>query len=95
MATLADADTWEEIWIFAKEHEKFLKEYIELPNEIPSHDTIQRVMGMIDPECLEKIQNKWHDLRETEEMQKIQKVISIDGKTMRGNASKVKGVTIS
>lgn len=90
MATLADADTWEEIWIFAKEHEEFLKEYIELPNGIPSHDTIQRVMGMIDPECLEKIQNKWHDLCETEEMQKIQKVISIDGKTMRGNAGKGK-----
>ena len=37
MATLANADTWEEIWIFAKEHEEFLKEYIELPNGIPSH----------------------------------------------------------
>ena len=59
MATLANADTWEEIWIFAKEHEEFLKEYIELPNGIPSHDTIQRVMGMIDPKCLEQIQNKW------------------------------------
>lgn len=90
MATLANADTWEEIWIFAKEHEEFLKEYIELPNGIPSHDTIQRVMGMIDPKCLEQIQNKWHDLCETEEMQKIQKVISIDGKTMRGNAGKGK-----
>ena len=90
MATLANADTWEEIWIFAKEHEEFLKEYIELPNGIPSHDTIQRVMGMIDPKCLEQIQNKWHNLCETEEMQKIQKVISIDGKTMRGNAGKGK-----
>ena len=88
MATLANADTWKEIEIFAKEHEEFLKEYIELPNGIPSHDTIQRVMGMIEPKYLEQIQNKWHEILETEETQKVQKVISVDGKTMRGNAGK-------
>ena len=73
MGTLANADTWEEIGIFAREHEEFLKEYIELANGIPSHDTIQRVMGMIEPEYLEQVQNKWHEMLETEEMQKIQK----------------------
>lgn len=90
MATLANADTWEEIGIFAKEHEEFLKEYIELPNGIPSHDTIQRVMKMIEPKYFEQIQNKWNEMFETEEMQKIQKVISVDGKTMRENAGKGK-----
>ena len=90
MGTLANADTWEEIGIFAREHEEFLKEYIELANGIPSHDTIQRVMGMIEPEYLEQVQNKWHEMLETEEMQKIQKVISVDGKTMKGNAGKGK-----
>ena len=49
---------------------------------------MQRVMGMIEPEYLEKIQNQWHEMCETDEMQKIQKVICIDGKTMRGNAGK-------
>lgn len=90
MGTLANANTWEEIEIFAQAHEEFLKQYIELENGIPSHDTMQRVMGMIEPEYLEKVQNKWHELCETEEMQKIKKVICIDGKTMRGNGGKGK-----
>lgn len=88
MGTLANANTWEEIEIFAETHEEFLKQYITLENGIPSHDTMQRVMGMVEPEYLEKIQNQWHELCETEEMQKIQKVICIDGKTMRGNVGK-------
>ena len=44
-AKLANADDWEEIEIFAKTNEEFLKQYIALENGIPSHDTIQRVMG--------------------------------------------------
>ena len=88
MGTLANANTWEEIEIFAEAHEEFLKQYIQLENGIPSHDTMQRVMGMIEPEYLEKIQNQWHEMCETDEMQKIQKVICIDGRTMRGNAGK-------
>ena len=90
MGTLANANTWEEIELFAKEHEEFLKQYIELENGIPSHDTMQRVMGMIGTEYLEKVQNKWHERCETEEMEKIKKIISIDGKTMKGNAGKGK-----
>ena len=44
-AKLANADDWEEIEIFAKTNEEFLKQYIALENGIPSHDIIQRVMG--------------------------------------------------
>ena len=40
IANLANANEWEEIEIFAKEHELFLRRYLELPNGIPSHDTI-------------------------------------------------------
>ena len=29
--------------MFGKEHEDFLQNYLELPNGIPSHDTLQRV----------------------------------------------------
>ena len=49
-ATLANADTWEQIADFAQWNEEYLRQYIELKNGIPSHDTIQRVMGMIRPE---------------------------------------------
>ena len=46
-AMLGNADEWVEIEIFGKEHEKFLRRYLELPNGIPSHDTIQRVFMMV------------------------------------------------
>ena len=46
-AMLANADEWVEIEIFGIEHEAFLRRYLELPNGIPSHDTIQRVFAMV------------------------------------------------
>ena len=49
-ATLANANEWIEIYYyFAQEHEKFLRKHLELPNGIPSHDTIQRVFAMVSP----------------------------------------------
>ncbi|GHV43128.1 hypothetical protein FACS189490_13110 [Clostridia bacterium] len=43
-ANLANATDWTEIHLFAAEHEDFLRKYLELPNGIPSHDTIQRFL---------------------------------------------------
>lgn len=40
-ATLANADDWAEIALFAQVYEEYLKKYIELKNGPPSHDTIQ------------------------------------------------------
>ena len=86
-AKLANADDWEEIEYCAEYNEDFLKQYIGLENGVPSHDTIERVMGMIDPEYMQKIYEKWNELVNSNEGEKLQKIISIDGKTMRGNAT--------
>ena len=51
-AVLAKCDEWIEIESFAKKKEKWLKQYLELPNGIPSHDTIQRVISIFDPSTL-------------------------------------------
>ena len=51
-AMLANADDWMEMEVFGKEHEKFLRNYLELPNGIPSHDTIHRVFAMVPSEFL-------------------------------------------
>lgn len=48
-ATLANADDWVEISMFAEHRETLLRDYLELPNGIPSHDTIQRAMAMVTP----------------------------------------------
>jgi hypothetical protein len=41
-AMIANANEPEEIEIFSKCHESFLREYFVLANGIPSHDTIER-----------------------------------------------------
>ena len=57
-ATLANADTWGQIEDFALWNDEYLRQYIELKNGILSHDTIQRVIGMIRPENLQQLQRK-------------------------------------
>ena len=47
-ATLANADDWVEIEMFARFHQEYLRKYIKLENGIPSHDTIMRVMSTGD-----------------------------------------------
>ena len=84
-ATLANADGWEEIEDFAKGQEAYLRKYLELKNGIPSHDTIQRAMGMIRTEQLQQLQLKWQELLNSNEGELIKKIICIDGKTMRSN----------
>ena len=61
-ATLANADAWEQIADFALWNEDYLRQYIELKNGVPSHDTIQRVTGMIRSENLQQLQLKWQEL---------------------------------
>ena len=87
-ATLANADTWEQIADFALWNEDYLRQYIELKNGIPSHDTIQRVMGMIRPQNLQQLQMKWQELLNSNEGEKLKKIICVDGKTMRSNKRK-------
>ena len=56
-AMLANANDWVAIEIFGEEHREFLRRYLELPNGIPSHDTIQRVFAMVSPEFLQKFKS--------------------------------------
>jgi predicted transposase YbfD/YdcC len=90
LATIANANEWTEIYAFAEMNEEFLRKYLELANGIPSHDTIQRVMGIIDPKVLQALYLKWNALMNENEGEKIKKLLNIDGKTMRdsGNCNK-------
>lgn len=87
-AMLANADDWVEMEVFGKEHEDFLRNYLELPNGIPSHDTLQRVFAMVPSEFMESFQKRWNEMLSSGEGEKIRKVLAIDGKTQRGNGGK-------
>lgn len=87
-AMLANANAWEEVESFGKEHEEFLRKYLELPNGIPSHDTIQRVFAIVPPEFLQGFQTVWNEMLNSGQGEKIRKILAIDGKTQRGNGNK-------
>lgn len=86
-AMIAYANDPEEIEVFCKEHEEFLREYFELRNGIPSHDTIERAFTMVSPEYLQSFRNHFNELMNTNEGEKVRKLLSIDGKTQRGNGN--------
>ena len=48
LATLSGCDSDEEIEEYGKNKEAFLREFLFLPNGIPSHDTITRVLNAVD-----------------------------------------------
>jgi len=87
LSLLANADEWELMEDFAYANEEFLREHLLLENGIPSHDTIQRVMSIIDPKEMQNIQLAWNEIVNSEEGEKLKKILNIDGKTMRGTAS--------
>ena len=89
-ATLANANEWTEIHAFAEMNENFLRKYLELPNGIPSHDTIQRVMSMVKPQFLQNMQLSWNEMLSAGEGERLKKLLNIDGKTIRGNGTKDK-----
>ena len=66
-----------------------LKEYLELPEGIPSHDTIQRVVAMVSPEYLQEFRKRWNEIMSSGMDEKIKKILSLDGKTQRGNGNSV------
>jgi predicted transposase YbfD/YdcC len=87
-AMLSGAEEWTAYEIFGREHEEFLRRYLELPYGIPSHDTIQRVFAMVSPEFLQGFQVLWNEMLNSDEGEKIRKILAIDGKTQRGNGNK-------
>ena len=77
---IANCEGWEEIGMFAEIKKEWLKKHLELPNGIPSHDTIGRVFENIDVESFNKCFINW-----TNEIADRSKsaIIAIDGKTSR------------
>jgi hypothetical protein len=70
---------------FGKSKEAWLREFLQLPEGIPSHDTFNRVFSLLDSNLLEESFLQWtssvSQLTEGE-------VISIDGKSLCGSRDK-------
>lgn len=95
-ATLAEANEWLDMEIFAKKREKWLKGFLELPNGIPTDDTIRIVISSIDSQYFysilikfltEKIDKiiKVYKISHSEKEEERREIISCDGKESKGS----------
>jgi predicted transposase YbfD/YdcC len=80
LAVISNAQNWVEIEAFGHAKEVWLKQYLPLENGIPSHDTIQRVFQLLEPDDLMRRFMGWS---QSVMEQTTGKLIAIDGKTLR------------
>lgn len=87
ISVICGADSWNEMELYAQEKEDFLRTFLELPNGIPSHDTLNRVFSAIDSKQFELCFIEWV---KTLAQLTDKEIVAIDGKTIRGAKHKGK-----
>ena len=58
-AMICGADNWVAMEQYGNSKQEWLKQFLELPNGIPSHDTIARVFARLDPNEFEQCFRDW------------------------------------
>lgn len=85
---ICGADNWVEVEEFGIVREAWLRQFLELPNGIPSHDTFGRVFARLDAEAFRKRFIQW--VRDVHTLTAGQ-VVAIDGKTVRRSGDHATG----
>lgn len=91
IGVMANANEWGEIAQFAEIKKKWFSKFLRLPNGIPSHDTIQRVISMIDSTvlyslCLQFLMERMNKLYDkSADGENVVDIVAIDGKTSKGS----------
>ncbi len=80
-SVICGADSWNSIELFGKAKKDFLSKFLTLPNGIPSHDTINRVISSINQDKFEGLFTQW--VNSIKDQSISSEVIAIDGKTVR------------
>lgn len=81
-AVLSGIEDWVGMEEFAEEKATWLREFLELPNGIPSHDTLSDVLGRIDPKAFQEAFLRWVQAA----LPSLSgEQICLDGKTLRGS----------
>jgi predicted transposase YbfD/YdcC len=81
-AVICGAESWVEIEHYGSAKQEWLETFLELPNGIPSHDTLERVFARLRPEALQQCFLNWvqaaFDISGG-------KLLAVDSKTLRGS----------
>ena len=81
-AVLSGVEDWVGMADFAEEKEAWLRGFLELPNGIPSHDTLSDVMGRIDPVAFRTAFTAWATAALPT---LVDEQVCVDGKAVRGS----------
>jgi predicted transposase YbfD/YdcC len=87
-AIICGADSWTQVAEYGRSKQTWFKEFLQLPNGIPSHDTFGRLFARINPEGFRNFFSRWvQDLSES----LMGKTVAIDGKTLRRSHDRING----
>lgn len=79
-AVICGAETFVSIELWGKSKQQWLSTFLDLPNGIPSHDTIGRILGQIDPDGFRQAFIAWmNSLAQLN----AGEVVALDGQTLR------------
>jgi len=81
IAVISGANSWDSIEIYGKKKKDFLSKILDLPNGIPSHDTINRVISNLNADQFGSLFIDW--VKSLKNNNILKEVIAIDGKTLR------------
>jgi predicted transposase YbfD/YdcC len=87
-AVLSGVEDWVGMEAFAEEKETWLRGFLELPNGIPSHDTLSDVLGRIDPAAFKTAFTAWATAALPG---LVGEQVCVDGKVARGSRDGANG----
>ena len=88
LATICGAEHFTEMEDYGRANQDFLRTFLELPNGIPSHDTLGRVFARLNQREFKNCFAAWVDaIRDATDGE----VLAIDGKTLRRSHQRGRG----
>lgn len=90
-AVICGAENFVAIEQFGRAREGWLRTFIDLPNGIPSHDTLGRVFSALNPILLERAFRDWVSALTTVTQGEV---VAIDGKTLRRSFQRAGGAFV-
>lgn len=87
-AVVSGADAWTEVETYGLQKQPWLETFLELPNGIPSHDTLGRVFAALDPAAFQRCFVGW--MRAAVDASRG-RLVAIDGKVLRHSFDTAKG----
>lgn len=78
-AAICGAEDWVAVAAFGRAKEDWFRTFLDLPDEMPSHDTFGRLFERLDPDAFERCFRRWTASLAGE----LRGTVALDGKTLR------------